>query len=117
VTAASCRRRWLQHRAVRPWPADALIDAVPYSGRQVATVLGLTVRSRERWAQHRFTTDEADDAAVRFGLHPSQVWRDWFAPERDPLFEPDPVTERLWWLRDVVAERRRVLAESWGVAV
>lgn len=64
----------------RPWPLDALLRA---AGIKTTTELakrlrvsGTTIKDA---AARQLTDERADSWAIRLGLHPAEVWPDWWA--------------------------------------
>lgn len=62
----------------RPYPLQTLEKALgwPPVGR-VAMLLALHPNQVRRWRSTGLTAAQADVLAVRCGLHPAEVWRDW----------------------------------------
>jgi excisionase family DNA binding protein len=46
---------------------------------EAAGVLGISVRTLYRWMRDGISAEKADRAAVRIGLHPANLWPEWFA--------------------------------------
>jgi hypothetical protein len=44
-----------------------------------ALAFGVSREQAWRYRRHGLTERQADELAVRVGLHPGNVWRDWFA--------------------------------------
>lgn len=70
------------------FPADPLYAFVPqgvygHNNDGLATTLGLSVKAVRQWSTRGLCTLQADDVAIRLGLHPSAIWNDWFASIAD----------------------------------
>jgi len=52
---------------------------------QMARLLGVHTAQVLRWRHgtHRIRVDVADRCAVRCGLHPGEVWPEWFGPANE----------------------------------
>jgi lambda repressor-like predicted transcriptional regulator len=46
---------------------------------EAADHLGVSVRSLYRWMKDGLSWQRADEVAVRLGVHPANIWPDWFA--------------------------------------
>ena len=67
-----------QHGQPRPYPLQGLEKALrwPPPGR-LAMKLVVHPRQVYRWRKYGLTAEQADELAVRCGLHPAEVWPDW----------------------------------------
>lgn len=58
------------------WPAVALLDELG-SHAALARFLGRQRMAAEKWDRVLLTNAQADDAAMRLGLHPAEIWPAW----------------------------------------
>jgi hypothetical protein len=70
------------------FPADPLYAFVPqavygHNNDGLAATLGLPVTTVRKWSTQGLSTLQADEVAIRLGLHPSAIWGDWFASITD----------------------------------
>lgn len=82
--------RYTEHR----WPFDPVVR---YFGTQVniAAITGYTFRSVNRWKMGGIPTSMADEIAVHhMGVHPCEVWPDWF-DVAEQEFATRPLTENM----------------------
>lgn len=66
----------------RPYPFEALeaiLGGAGASARALAQRLSISHRSVSRWRRSGLTEAQADELAVRCGMHPCQVWPEWWA--------------------------------------
>lgn len=63
----------------RPYPLEALAGRLGAAGgpTALASQLDVSVRNIYRWRRIGLTEAQADEFAVRCGLHPCEVW-DWW---------------------------------------
>lgn len=61
----------------RPFDLAALLDVAKVSQVEAALAFRVHRRQVSRWCAYGLTTDQADDAAVALGFHPSEVWPQW----------------------------------------
>jgi hypothetical protein len=61
---------------VPPSPNDDA-DQIP-GARRVAEMCRVTVRIARRWKRCGMELDEADAAAIALGMHPCEVWPEWW---------------------------------------
>ena len=87
VYGRGSRTRWVPASTVppvergepRPFALEALERAIgPLSTRAMAQVLRASVSTVQSLRSTGLTVWQADRAACRFGLHPSEVWPDWW---------------------------------------
>lgn len=70
-----------QAAARRRYPLDPVLDHVGVTGlRPLARVLGTDATTVRWWRDHGLTRDGADRVAVALGLHPMNVWPDYYHP-------------------------------------
>ena len=66
----------------RNFPAYRLVKAFSPETevRQIADILGTSRHTVYKWLHNRLEISEwaADKYAVKLGMHPSEVWPDWF---------------------------------------
>lgn len=60
-------------------PVGPLIEAAGPSIAEASRRLSVPARSLHRWLKTGIPWDTADMLAVRFGLHPGEIWDDWAA--------------------------------------
>lgn len=63
---------------VRPWPWAPLEAVLGGSASMISRQLGTSARAVYAWRRKGLRDDQADELAIRVGLHPGQVWADWF---------------------------------------
>lgn len=64
-----CAARWR--------PINRSVTRITMAG-QVAQVVGVHRMQSYRWERFGLTIDAADDAANRLGMHPSELWPEWW---------------------------------------
>lgn len=69
------------HRQKRQWPLSALLDAVPDARAR----LRVDSLQWNRADQHGMSDRVADTWAVKCGVHPGNVWPEWFDRGLTPL--------------------------------
>jgi hypothetical protein len=65
------------------FPAGPLYAFVPqgiygHNNEGLAATLGLSVKAVRKWQTRGLCTLQADEVAIRLGVHPSAIWNDWF---------------------------------------
>lgn len=66
------------------WPLQPLLDVCGYSRRYLSHHAGVSSAHVQRAGQRGLTDTEADEWAIRAGLHPALVWGEaWFAAAGD----------------------------------
>jgi hypothetical protein len=56
--------------------------------RTIASIVGVSLRTVQRWERHGLGLFEADKAASTLGQHPSAIWPEWWDVTQDDA--PDP---------------------------
>lgn len=65
-------------------PLEELLRAQGGSSvKRLALLMGTNERQVHRWRHHGVTWAQADLLAVRAGLHPAELWPQWFDPVDD----------------------------------
>lgn len=90
---------------VRQDSANALGTAA--AAPHIATLLDVPRRRVLTWRERGVAYFDADEIAIRLGLHPAELWPDWWQIE--PPIE-DVAVRDYWRLL-----RRRALEESWAL--
>lgn len=77
--------------APRPFLLADFLEAMACENAQdFADTISVNVRSAHRWmAKPALTLFEADLLCGRAGVHPSEVWPEWWEPTEDDLAEAD----------------------------
>ena len=68
-------------RIVRRYPAQAILDKYPdLNMKQIAKRFNLEYDRLQRWNVDGYELSEwqADEIAIRGGVHPSEIWSNWF---------------------------------------
>jgi hypothetical protein len=66
-------------RAVSPRvPLEPLVERYGGNGSALARALGCAQEQVSRWRSHGLPLVSADRLAVALGLHPVEVWPDWY---------------------------------------
>jgi len=50
----------------------------PQGTAAIAEAAGVTVRRVRFWKEHGLSEQHADEAACTIGLHPCEIWPEWF---------------------------------------
>jgi hypothetical protein len=66
-----------------PFPVEPLLARFPASRRQLAQTVGVTLRTVDRRKQTGLCVWAADRWAVACGLHPADVWPEWWGAGAD----------------------------------
>ncbi len=74
------------HTAARTnvrWPLDPLLAATGHPpANQLATRIGVNVRTIWRWHHNGLTCQQADRAAIALNYHPANIWPTWHHADR-----------------------------------
>lgn len=62
----------------RPYPVEQLLEAADATVATLAQRCGVPDRTLYRWCDQGLTEGQADELAVRAGLHPGEVWPSWW---------------------------------------
>lgn len=69
----------IEVRTIR-WPVAPLLATCRVTTiGDVAALVGVSTRTVHRWQRNGLTDTQADRAAVALGLHPANVWPDWWS--------------------------------------
>lgn len=68
--------------AARPWPITPALAATEFSRSELARRARI---GNDTWALGALTDDQADRVAIAIGVHPSDLWPEWFE-----VLPPDP---------------------------
>jgi len=77
----------MRHRKrIRRFQAQAILIKLPATAHLAAEVLGITKSTIQRWRNPKtmISAYEADEYAIKLGVHPSEIWTDWFEIHCEP---------------------------------
>jgi len=60
------------------FPLAPLLAMLELSQSQLSNMYGVGGQSLKRWRECGLTVEAADRLAVRAGLHPAEVWPEWW---------------------------------------